>query len=61
MGGLYLDKRGGCAMNKKSKTSKKKDVSNESKMCFYMGGYGYSDRGLACLDDCGHYHDPCCC
>jgi|OpeIllAssembly_1097287.scaffolds.fasta_scaffold326120_2 hypothetical protein len=51
-------------MNKKQKTLKKRDVSEAGKMCFYMGGYGYSDRGLAHFghfDHCGHYHDVCCC
>jgi hypothetical protein len=50
-------------MNKKQRTSKRKDVSEAKKMCFYMGGYGYSDRGLVDFgdfDECGHYHGVCC-
>ncbi len=51
-------------MNKRQKTSKKRDQAK--KMCFYMDGFGfgYSDRGLANFggfDECGHYHDVCCC
>ena len=51
-------------MSKKEKASKKEEVSQAKKMCFYMGGYGNSDRGLAHFggfDECGHYHDVCCC
>ena len=48
-------------MNKRKKTAKGKDLSQAEKLCCFTGEYGYADRGLACLDDCGHYHDPCCC
>ena len=51
-------------MNKRKKTAKGKVISRAEKMCCYTGdtgGYGYADRGLACFDDCGHYHDVCCC
>ena len=48
-------------MNKRKKTAKGKDISQAEKLCCYKEGYGYADRGLACFDECCHYHDPCCC
>jgi hypothetical protein len=48
-------------MNKRKKTAKGKVVSEAEKLCCYTEGYGYGDRGLACLDEFCNYDDPCCC